>query len=183
MLSVYQLLQQMPHRRPIKRRSPRGGYTLVEVVVALLISCIMVTAMFSVALTAKGGSGKSGRRIVANQASAQISSMLRGFVTGCGCNVNTGGCAADCALIPGPNTSNAGVATWYINGFGGITDDLSGGNVYALMAGVHNLRNVLPPWFEGPPYNGRVSYTVTVADTVQGRPVPRVDVNITWVEP
>lgn len=166
-----------------RRRGGPAGYTLVEVIVAMLISCIMVTAMFSVALTQKAGSGKSDRRILANQGAAQITAMLKGFVTGCGCDPSTGVCSntnGDCTMLTGPNTANAGVATWYMNG-GGITDSM--GNVYALTYGAHTLTGVLPAAFEAAPYNARVVYTVSNTQTVNGRPVPQVVVNVNWTEP
>ncbi|MBI3564678.1 MAG: hypothetical protein HY079_05730, partial [Elusimicrobia bacterium] len=156
---------------------------LVEVIVAMLISCIMVTAMFSVALTQKSGSGKSDRRVLANQGMAQITAMLKGFVTGCGCDPTTGVCSntnGDCTMLTGPNTANAGVATWYMNG-GGITDSM--GNVYALTYGTHILTGVLPAWFEAAPYTARVQYAVTNTQTVNGRPVPKVVVTVNWTEP
>lgn len=175
-----------PRLRRLIRR-PRGaaaGYTLVEVIVAMLISCIMVTSMFSVAITQKASTGKSDRRILANQGAAQISAMLTGYVTGCGCNPATGACSTvnnDCTQLLGPNKSAAGAATWFLNGDAGITD--SRGNVYALTFGNHTLTNVLPAWFEGAPYNARVSYTVTNLQNVNGRPVPQVAVTVNWTEP
>jgi prepilin-type N-terminal cleavage/methylation domain-containing protein len=172
------------HLRLIRRRRDGLGYTLVEVIVAMLISCIMVTAMFSVALTQKQGSGKSDRRMLANQGAAQITAMLKGYVTGCGCDPTTGACSAvngDCTLLPGPNTANSGVATWYMNG-GGITDSM--GNVYALTFGSHVLQGVLPAWLEAAPYNARVTYVVSAAQgLVNGRPVPQVVVTVNWTEP
>lgn len=153
----------------------------------MLISCIMVTAMFSVALTTKQGTGKSDRHLIAAQAARQITSQLKGFVTGCGCSVTTGVCSAvggDCTMLLGPNTSRSNVATWYFNSPGAsppITD--SQGDVYALTTGVHTISGLLPLWFESAPYNARVVYTVTVLNTVSGRPVPQVDVAVNWTEP
>jgi len=172
-------------RRLIKRR-PGLGYTLIEVIVAMLISCIMVTAMFSVALTTKQGTGKSDRHLIAAQAARQVTSQLRGFVTGCACDPVSGVCSAaanDCTMMPGPNTSRVGVATWYFQSPGGIPISDSMGDVWALASGVHTISGLLPAWFEGAPYNARVIYTVTVLSTVAGRPVPQVDVNVQWTEP
>jgi type II secretory pathway pseudopilin PulG len=160
---------------------------LVEVIVAMLISCIMVTAMFSVALTTKQGTGKSDRHLIASQAARQITSQLKGFVTGCGCNAISGVCSVagnDCTMVLGPNTSRNGVATWYFNSptaVPPITDSM--GDVYALTVGVHTISGLLPVWFEGAPYSARVIYTVTQLTTVAGRPVPQVDVNVNWTEP
>ncbi len=150
----------------------------------MLISCIMVTAMFSVALTQKQGSGKSDRRMLSNQGAAVVSALLKDFVTGCDCNPATGACGPDCALIEGPNKFRSpGVGTWYMNGHAGVVVD-SMGDVYALRYGLHTLRGLLPAWLEAAPYNGRVNYTVTPAQAaVLGRPVPQVVVDVHWDEP
>lgn len=151
----------------------------------MLISCIMVTAMFGVALTSKQGTGKSDRHLIASQAARQVTSQLRAYVTGCGCNVASGVCSAvanDCTMLTGPNTSRVGVATWYFNSPGaGIFD--SRGDVYALASGAHSISGLLPAWFEAAPYNARVVYTVSVIQTIGGRPVPQVDATVNWTEP
>lgn len=157
----------------------------------MLISCIMVTAMFSVALTSRQGTGKSDRRLIAAQAARQVTSQLRAYVTGCGCDVVTGACSSvnnDCTMMTGPNTSRSGVATWYFNSPTAsppVLDDQ--GDVYALKAGpgglTHTITGMLPSWFEGAPYNARVTYRVTVPATFSGRPQPQVDVSVNWTEP
>lgn len=153
----------------------------------MLISCIMVTAMFGVALTSKQSSGKNDRRLLAAQAARQITSQLRGFVTGCGCNPSTGSCAA-CATstLTGPNTANGGVATWYMNG-GGVTDSL--GNVYALTCGTHILTgtSIIPPNLQNAAFNASVQYTVTYPGgcptSVNVNAAPQVAVSVNWTEP
>jgi prepilin-type N-terminal cleavage/methylation domain-containing protein len=177
-----------PRPRPTERRGSAGlGYTLIEVVVAMLISCIMVTAMFSVALTSRQGSGKSDRHLIANQAARQVSSQLRAYVTGCNCDPSTGACSTvnnDCTMMTGPNTTRAGVATWYFNSPGASPPVIdSQGDVWALKIGDHSLTGVLPSWFEGAPYNARVVYTVTVPASFGGRPQPQVYVHVDWTEP
>ena len=177
-------MEQIRPRRRIERIVSTSGYTLVEVIVALLISCVMVTAMFSVALTAKGGSGKSARTIIANQGLAQVTSMLRGFATGCGCDVNSGNCPApDCTLLSGPNVGAAN--TWSMDGFSGVVAEAPAmSNKYAYTLGVHTLTGVLPAWFEGPPYGAVFTYTVTAPYTTpEGRPIPKVTAKVDWTEP
>lgn len=156
----------------------------------MLISCIMVTSMFSVAITQKTSTGKSDRRMLANQGAAEVTSLLRAYVTGCGCNPSSGSCSSfngDCTMNLGPNTNQAGAATWYLNGAPGnsgnnIVD--SQGNVYALKYGTHILSNVLPAWFEAAPYNAQVQYSVDPASQViNNRPVPQVQVTVNWNEP
>jgi prepilin-type N-terminal cleavage/methylation domain-containing protein len=163
----------------------RRGYTLVEVVIAMLISSIMVTAMFGVALSQKVGTTQGDHRLYADQAIRQVSSQLRAYVTGCGCSAATGSCSSsgipnDCTMILGPNTANAGPATWFFNS-PSVTDSM--GNVWALTNGTHVLTGVLPAWFEAAPYNARVSYVVTTVETINGRPVQSAAVSANWTEP
>lgn len=153
----------------------------------MLISSIMVTAMFGVALTAKQSTGKNDRQLLAAQAARQLTSRLKGFVTACGCNPSSGSCAA-CATssLTGPNTANAGVATWSING-GGVTD--SRGTVYALACGTHILTGsaIIPPNLQDPAFGAYVQYVVTYPGgcpgTVGATSAPQVDVTVNWTEP
>lgn len=175
-----------PTNRPGRRSA---GYTLVEVIVAMLVASIMVTAVFSVALSAKAGTGKSDRNLIATQAARQLTSLLRAYVTGCGCNPATGSCSdsgipKDCTLLRGPNTTRVGAATWYLNSPAASPPIIdSRGDVYALAEGVHSVTGLLPGWFESAPYFARVDYAVTTLQTVEGRPVPEVDVTVHWTEP
>jgi hypothetical protein len=158
----------------------------------MLICSIIVTAMFGVALTTKTNSGKTDRRMLATQAAAQLTSMLKGYVTGCGCDSVSGVCSAangDCTLILGPNRTQAGALTWSLNGPVGDTRGYNGariidslGDVYALMNGEHSISGLLPAWFESAPYNARVVYTVSSPTTISGRPVPQVSVDVRWSE-
>ena len=168
-------------RRP--RISGRAGYTLVEVVIAVLLTSIMVTSVFSVALTSKQGGGKMDRRLIASQAGKQVSGSLRNFVTGCSCNATTGACSAVSCTIQGP-TPRGGVASWYLNDPANNVND-SRGDVWALAAGLHTITGtgVLPAWFLAAPYNANVQYTVDNSVVVNGRPVPQVTLNVVWTEP
>ncbi|MDE2143607.1 MAG: prepilin-type N-terminal cleavage/methylation domain-containing protein [Elusimicrobia bacterium] len=160
------------------------GYTLVEVIVAMLISCVMVTAMFAVALSTKRATGKSDRHLIAAQAARQITSQLKSYVTGCGCSTAANGtCSStnnDCSFMTGPNTCRSGVATWYIGCPTATPTPIvdSRGDVYALSAGLHVVTGLLPAWFEAAPYNATVQYTVTIVGTT-----PQVVVNVNWTEP
>ena len=184
----------MAARRPrlTERRPPRvqAGYTLVEVVVAMLITAVIVTSVFSAAVTAKSGTGKNDRRLLASQAARNLSATLKLYVTGCSCDFTTGVCdAASCADIPGPNPGNAA------NAFS-LTDDTKtppihdscdsscsgGANCYALKLGAHCVTGLLPGWFEAAPYNARVRYTVTQSGVVEGRVVPQVTLDVQWQE-
>lgn len=192
-------------KSPEKRRRSRlihpgaSGYSLVEVVVAMLISCIMVTAVMGVAVTSKQGSAKTMHRMLFNQGIAQLSAEVKQYVTGCGCIKSTGACPApQCTTILGPNTNNAGVATWYLNGAPGpgATGRLidSQGPVWALACGVHTITGVFPTApasaaLEAPPYNGTIQYTVSypiggcTASAPSAVDVPRIDFAANWTEP
>jgi hypothetical protein len=188
-------------RRIEARRSAlgQGGYSFVEVIISLLLASVIVTSVFSVALTSKsmnGTHGRNEREQAAGQAIKEISGTLRYFVTGCrdisgACNpVGTGSCGS----LQGPNLGQASPSDWSLNHYptsnGVITDSL--GSVYALKTGTHCLTGVLPPWFETPvaPYNAQLCYTV-VAGPAYALPaafpatqnLPTVTFNVNWTEP
>lgn len=150
--------------------------------VAVLLTSIMVTSVFSVALTSKQGGGRMDRRLVAAQAAKRMTSQLRNFVTGCDCNASTGVCSAVSCTIAGP-TPRAGVASWYLNDAANeIYDDR--GDVWALAAGAHTITGtgVLPAWFLAAPYNASIVYTVDNSRVVNGRPMPQVTLDVVWTE-
>lgn len=151
--------------------------------VAVLLTSIMVTSVFSVALTSKQGGGKSDRKLLASQAAKRVTSLLRNFVTGCDCDATTGACSSASCTVQGP-TNRSGVASWYLNDPANDVID-SRGDVWALAAGVHTVTGtgVLPQWFLDPPYNGRIVYTVNNSATVNGRPMPAVTLDVLWDEP
>ncbi len=169
------------HRR-IKPRAARNasGFTLVEVMVAMLLTSIMVTSVFSVALTAKTGGSKGEGKIKAGAGARQISALLKNYVT-----AETG--TASTTDIPGP----CGGATnnWSIT-CNGIVDSCPGGgsSCYALAAGTHTLTGVmgdfeLDPSVNPAGRNARVSYHVDWSQMVNGRPVPQVSITTNWTEP
>lgn len=166
--------------RPISRQA---GYTIVEVVVAVLLTSIMVTSVFSVALTSKQGGGKSDRKLVAAQAAKTVTSQLRNFVTGCDCDPVSGACSAASCTVQGP-TPRTGVASWYLHDPANNVFD-SMGDKWALTTGVHRITGtgVLPAWFLADPFNGYVEYTVDNSADVNGRPMPKVSLDVQWQEP
>lgn len=149
----------------------------------MLLTSIMVTSVFSVALTSKQGNGRSDRRLLAAQAAKRVSSQLRNFVTGCDCNATTGACSAASCTLQGP-TNRAGVASWYLNDPASNVND-SRGDVWALASGLHTITGtgVLPQWFLDPPFNASLQYTVDNSLVVNGRPVPKVTLDVVWTEP
>lgn len=115
-------------------RSARRGYTLVETLVAVMLISVVVTSVFSLVLTAKLGTKKTGRRAEAMLLARAYMETLKSFVT------------AD-TTQPGPFPG------WVLPG------DPCG--CYALQNGVHNLTTALPVEFRNAPINGQLTYTVS----------------------
>ena len=66
----------MQRRRGKTGPAARRGFSLVEVMVAMLLTSIMVTSVFSVALTVKTGGNKGERKIKAAAGARQVAAML-----------------------------------------------------------------------------------------------------------
>jgi len=184
--------------------SPAHGYTLVEVVVAMLISCVMVTAVMGVAVTAKQGGGQQAHRMMFNQGIAQLSAQVKEYVTACGCNASTGVCPSPgCADpgISGPNTGPGitGVNQWYLQdtsvnpGIYDLDGPPNGGGVarttWALACGDHYITGIVPA-LEVPPYYGYIHYQVgwpSLGSCTVGVPamndMPVVQYTAVWTEP
>lgn len=164
-----------------RRAAPRSaGYTLVEIMIAMLLTSIMVTSVFSVVLTVKTGGQKEENKIKAAVGTRYVSALLKNYVT-----AETGGSGT--SIIAGPCASNP-VNNWSItcNGVVDTCPVASSGapnNCYALAPGSHSLTGILPAAFEATPYSARVVYFVTTADTIGGRPIPHVSVTAQWTEP
>jgi prepilin-type N-terminal cleavage/methylation domain-containing protein len=158
------------------------GFTLIEVVAAMLVSCVMISAVFSVALSNKQTNARSDRRLVAAQAAQSLTLKLADYVTADASNTPT-----TLALAPG--------GLWSLPG-----DSL--GNVYALCGTAAGTAHVLgaasplvPTQISAAPFNGTLTYTVTWAagcnvacpGFLSAIPVvncqPKVDVKATWTEP
>jgi prepilin-type N-terminal cleavage/methylation domain-containing protein len=171
------------HRLIDHRHGFRGekGYTLVEVMVAMLLCSIMVTSIFSVVLTVKTGGSKGESKIRASAGARQIAALLKNFVT-----AEAGTASTVAPNIPGPCVG--AVNNWSIT-CNGVTDACPGGgsNCYALAPGTHTLTGVMGTLFEGTPWNARVMYHVTDASggagIPGGRPVPAVSITTTWTDP
>ncbi|MBI5239504.1 MAG: type II secretion system protein [Elusimicrobia bacterium] len=136
----------------------RPGYTLVEVVVAMLLAAVMITAVFTVALSSKRSSLKQDSQHMA-QASAQgLLKTLSAYIT------------ADWTITdpPGPTPYNAGAAKWSLHNALHVTDSHPQGGTWALMPGSHTLVGIAggqePDGFllrlRGSPYFGTVTYCV-----------------------
>jgi prepilin-type N-terminal cleavage/methylation domain-containing protein len=194
--------------RPIEPvpRIGSAGYTMVEVIVAMLISCVMMTAVMGVALTAKEGSAEQMHQLMFNQGVAQLSAVVKQYVSACGCNAITGscvtptnGCDGTTDGIYGPNTSVSGVNQWYLAGADGSVVDAAtlggaGRSIWPLACGDHYITGIVPS-LEGAPYNGYIKISVgwptvgacTVGvgdDGIPGKDdVPTVTFTANWSEP
>ena len=172
-----------PRRRieplPSSRATAEGGYTLVEVMVAMLLTSIMVTSVFSVALTVKTGGSKGERKIKAAAGARQIAALLKNYVTAETGTASTGFAAG---TLAGP--CGGAVNNWSLtcNGVVDTCPDATN-TCYALMQGTHTLTGVLGTAFEGSPWNARVTYFVDATTLVNGRPVPAVSITSTWTDP
>jgi type II secretory pathway pseudopilin PulG len=159
----------------------RDGYTIIEVIVSIMLTAVMVSAVFSVALTTKTGGGKADRKLLAGQAERSLTAALRSYVTADTANT----------AIPGPNAAaNTGGATgaagWSIHTAAVQTDSMGVGT-YALAVGTHILACpaaagadaacFLAKALRNPPFNGTIQYVVAA-----GSP-PQVTVTVNWTEP
>ncbi len=176
------------------------GYTLVEVIVAILLSAMLVSAMLTVSLSGNQNSAKIEHKVQATQAAARLNKMLKAYVLAAATNANM-------TALDGPNSTNSGIATWYID-TGAQSDQTgsmstgpsgtpqAGPALYALSAGVHCLvcdsslippadaACILPASLRQAPYNAWLCYEVT--DRIPG---PGTDVLketrilVNWTEP
>lgn len=159
-----------------RARHGDAGYTLVEVMVAMLLTSIMVTSVFSVALTVKTGGNKGESKIKAAAGARMVAALLKNYVT-----AEAG--TASTVLIPGPCLGAPN--NWSIS-CNGIVDACPGGgsNCYALAQGTHTLTGVMGDFEQPPPVgkNARVSYFVDATTLVNGRPVPVVTITTNWTD-
>ncbi|MBI4056701.1 MAG: type II secretion system protein [Elusimicrobia bacterium] len=142
------------------------GYTLIEMVMALFITGIVVTAVFSVVLSARATTNKGGRREAAFFYTRQAMDRLKAYVT-----------ADPTAAGPG------GVGVWTLPG------DSCGGCTWALQTGDHDLTSWLPPCgvgvplCNGAPISAVLTYRVEAIDFGGGIFGSSVTFSMTWNEP
>jgi prepilin-type N-terminal cleavage/methylation domain-containing protein len=144
------------------------GFTLVEVIVAVLITAVMVSSVFSISLSSRRGNLRADHKLIAAQATRQLSATLQNYVT------------ADNTVatsIGGQAGFQAPGGTWQFPG------DSVG---YALEPGSHTATGYLPGWFEAAPYNARAMWFVSCTGTCPPDPsagAPWISVAVTWDEP
>ena len=144
-----------------RARSARCGFTLVENLVAVMLISVVVTSVFSLVLTAKMGSKKTGRRAEALYYVSRYREILKSYVT------------ADRSQ-PGPGVGGG----WALPG-----DSLP----YALQPGQHVLTGALPASFTAFPVNGQLSYLVTDVPCSPTLPPPNpqcqsVSFSVAWTK-
>lgn len=138
----------------------RAGYTLIEVVIASLLLMMMTIPIMTAAFSGRQLTAKTTHRQVVAAAVQQAAEELKAYVV------------ADQTLAKGPGDGPTG---WLLPG------DQSG--LTALAAGHHELSpSVYLPSLAAAPYDGTLSYDVTVRATPQG-PQPDVTFNAKWSEP
>ena len=127
-----------------------SGFTLVETLIAVLLIAIVVTSVFSLALTTKGVSVKSGRREQALFFTRKAMEKLKAYVTG-----------DETFAEAGPNYARNPGRPWAIpedacTGCGGV------GQCWALDPNcTHDLTLMLPTKFRSSHINMTLGYTVT----------------------
>jgi hypothetical protein len=167
----------------------------------MLISCVMVTAVMGVAVTAKQGGGQQAHRMMYDQGIAQLSAQVKEYVTACGCNASTGVCPSPGCADPGINGPNTGpgitgVNQWYLQDtslgiydFNGPPNSGTPQTVWALTCGDHYVIGIVPA-MEVAPYYGYIHYQVgwpTLGACTVGVPgandMPVVQYTAVWQEP
>ena len=96
-----------------------NGFTLVEVMVAIMVSAMMVTAFFSIALTSRIQTIRVDHKLAANQLAQQVLQNLKNYV-------------AD---------PNAGPTATGLPASGKLTGDANGG--WALVPGLHDVTDIM----------------------------------------
>lgn len=175
---------------------------MLEAAIAMLLVAMVGGTMFSMAFSIKSSQARNERRLVAEQLAQAMNDQLKNFVSA---DLSVGGWVPG---LLGPNSDyNVSPAYgWYMTDWWKVYDSCAAcpapptapgaADCYALAAGGHCVTgDIVPGWFSAAPYYGRIGYTVTNTITGQtagaaGNPcgsrtecAPRVDVNVTWVEP
>ncbi len=141
------------------KNSRQNGQTLLEVIIATLLLAMMVVPIMGAAMGGRQLAAKTSHRLQAAADARHIAEALKAYVV------------ANTTLASGPG---GGINGWLLPG------DASGLN--ALAAGHHELTAAAwLPELAAAPYNGRISYDVTVRATPQG-PQPDVVFNVLWAD-
>ena len=154
------------------------GFTLVEVVVAMLVMATAAFGIMGVLLSARKTQASSDRRQVANFYAQLLRETLKEYVIA----YPSSGTPVSGDLTTLRTTING---SWFCPSSNTTCEKLPGdGCSWALDASCnpHTADSLLPAWFSGASgsiYNGHMTYTVT-AGADGGKSVV---INVTWTEP
>jgi|GEM_PF-3972574 len=163
----------------------RQGYTLVEVVVAMLLSAVMITSVFTVALSNKHGGLMLDSKLAAGNAAQTVVKMLGNYVTA----DPTQTFVAGPTCVPGPNPPcTPGPASWSVTGYY-YTD--SQGSAWALWPGSHTITGSAnnPGGLLPTMPNGSVTYFVawpagcSMSFPLPPSCTPSMNVTVNWPSP
>lgn len=159
-------------KKVLGKLADRKGFTLVETVFAVLLISVVVTSIFSLALTSRGASKKTGKRAQALFYSRQAMEKLKAYVT------------ADTTLSIGPSSN------WKFPG-----DTCSGctgsPNCWALANCTHDISAMLPATCsssvqicQAAPVSATLKYTVTAvpAGCTGSKCSKSVRFSVSWAE-
>jgi type II secretory pathway pseudopilin PulG len=172
----------------------REGYTIVEVIVAILVCSVMISSVFSVAVTNKTSSGKVERKLAANLAAQALMQKLKSYQSADPFH------GLPDSRIRGPSGGAPGPCSWTLNS-GQTLDSYGGACPWALapLPGIHGITGAgglpgfVPSTLFAPPFNGVIRYTVTwlpsnaycynPPNAVPLDCTPKIDVTLVWTEP
>lgn len=165
----------------MKTRSAGRGFTLAEVMIGILLTALVVSAVMGVALTARRDSPRADRKMAATYAAKQLMDDLKNYITA----------SLDAGAGPGPGNS------WAFPGDAGASCTITSGpcmglgacvNRAALWTGcLHNGSAVLPANLSAAPISMQICYCVidiSGAGVGYGNPgfLPQVNVTASWAE-
>lgn len=175
----------------------RSGFSLVEMLVAILLTAIIVTATFSALLLTKADLSSSDNQMSVSQAQQQLLQTLQNYqaasisLTDANSGPNQGGTnswslptdtGAPCSGTNCPAQCQSGATLT------GCPSALAGcdSNSYALqICCIHNVTTMLPTALQNSPYNGIMCYTVTDQsgnNGAQATLMPQVNVMVQWTK-
>jgi len=178
----------------------RTGFSLVEMLVAILLTAIIVTATFSALLMTKANLGGSDMQMAASQAQQQILKALQNYqsahITAPDANsgpnqtpVSSGTCgdgSHSTWCLASPYESGAACAGTNCPATSLCNSNVCAASSYALAIGCgHNVTAWLPAVLQNAPYNGVMCYTVTDQSGNAGAPatfIPQVNVTVQWTK-
>lgn len=160
------------------------GSTILEVMIALLITALVVTAVFPVMLSSRTNLNRASRRRQGTVYAQNMMDQLKSYV-------GSVSLTSDFALLPnsghfrGPGASPA----WQDACTGCSNPNPPGPSCYALEVSpavgppcTHVLDSMLPAEFRNAPYNGELRYAVSPI-TEGSHTLYKVDVQVQWDEP